>query len=67
MTLDLTNGVDPLRQVLDEVLSNLSGTGARVTVQLDVGARNVNPFAPQTVRAVSENARTLGFTRAEFS
>ena len=67
VTLDLTNGVDPLKQVLDEVLSNLSGTGARVTVQLDVGARNVNPFAPQTVRAVSENARTLGFSRAEFS
>ena len=67
VTLDLTNGVDPLRQVLDEVLSNLSGTGARVTVLLDVSARNVNPFAPQTVRAVSENARTLGFSRAEFS
>ena len=67
VTLDLTNGVEPLRQVLDEVLSNLSGTGARVTVQLDVNARNVNPFAPQTVRAVSENARTLGFARHEFS
>ena len=66
VTLDLANGVEPLRLVMEEVLSNLSGTGARVTVQLDVTARSVNPFVPQTVRAVGENARTLGFSRAEF-
>jgi len=66
VTLDLTNGTQPIRQVLDEVLANLAGTGARVTVQLDVTARNANPFPPTLVRTVGENARALQFSRAEF-
>jgi len=66
VTLDLTNGMQPIRQVLDEVLANLAGTGAHVTVQLDISARNVNPFPPTLVRTVSENARSLNFARAEF-
>jgi len=66
VTLDLTNGTQPLRQVLDEVLANLAGTGARVTVQLDVTARNANPFPSSMVRTVGENARALQFSRAEF-
>lgn len=67
VTLDLTNGTAPLQQVLDEVLANLSGTGARVSVRVEVSAKNANPFPPTLVRTVGENARSLQFSRAEFS
>lgn len=67
ITVDASNNTGVLREVLDEVLMNLSGRGIRLTVQLDINATSVNPIPPELVRTISENANTLGFARAEFS
>ena len=67
ITLDISSDVNGLRAVVDEVLSHLSGSGARVKVQLDIAAQNQNVFSPNLVRTVSENATALQFQRAEFN
>lgn len=65
--IDASRDTDGLRQVAEEILEHLARSGARVTVRLEIQARNVNPFPPALVRTVGENARALGFERTEFS
>jgi hypothetical protein len=40
--------------------------GVAVTVKLDIEAEAPQGFDENTVRAVRENAKTLGFAQAEF-
>lgn len=66
VTVDVSNNTGALRQILDEVLVNMAGKGIRITVSLNIEATSVNPISAEVVRTVSENANTLGFSRAEF-
>ena len=66
VSVDLSENTAELRQVLEEVLVHMSGKGLRLTVQLDINATCNNPIKSDIVRTVSENANTLGFSRAEF-
>ena len=65
--IDTSNGTSKIAEVVDEVISHLSGIGANVKVTLTVEAKSVNPFAPNLTRTIGENAHNLGFVRAEFS
>lgn len=65
--VDVSNGSSKIGEIVDEVISHLSASGANVKVTLSIEAKNVNPFTPILVRTVSENSNNLGFSRAEFS
>ena len=65
--IDTSNGTSKIAEVVDEVISHLSGIGANVKVTLTVEAKSVNPFSPSLARTIGENAHNLGFVRAEFS
>ncbi len=65
--IDTSNATSKIAEVVDEVVSHLSGIGANVKVTLTVEAKSVNPFSPALVRTIGENAHNLGFDRAEFS
>ena len=65
--IDASTGTSKIAHVIDEVVSHLSGKGASVKVTLTVEVKSVNPFAPDLVRTVGENAHNLNFVRAEFS
>ena len=67
IALNLKGSTQSLQQVLDEVLAHLSASGANVHVQLDIQAKNPNPFLPTTIRTVSENAAALNFQLAQFN
>lgn len=67
VSIDASHDTNALQQVIEEVVSHLSRTGARVRVRLEIEARDQNPFSPATVRTVSENARALNFDRTDFS
>jgi hypothetical protein len=65
--------LDPVRVGLDagriaeEVIAHLAGQpGAEVVVTLEIEARLPNGASEQTVRAVTENGRTLRFTTHGF-
>lgn len=66
ISVDVSDNTAGLRQVIDEVLANMSGRGLNVTVQLEVNATSANPIPAELVRTVSENASVIGFSRAEF-
>ena len=54
-------------KIADEVLAHLAGqTGADVQVTLEVNVRLPDGASEQTVRIVTENARTLKFTSMGF-
>ena len=65
--IDASSSTSKIAEVVDEVISHLSGIGANVKVTLTIEAKSVNPFAPNLVRTVGENAHNLTFTRSEFS
>ena len=67
VSMDLSENTGELHKILDEMLVHMSGKGLRLSVQLDIDATSVNPIPPALVRTVSENANSLGFSRAEFS
>lgn len=66
VSFDLSENTAGLRQVIEEVLVHMAGKGLRLTVQLDIDATSVNPIPPELIRTVSENATSLGFSRADF-
>ena len=58
--LDNTRVIRDLQKYLDEVITHLSTTDScEVELSLEVSANAPNGFAPETVRTVSENCRTL--------
>ena len=65
--IDASKGTSKITEVVDEVISHLSGAGVNVKVTLSIEAASVNPLMPNLIRTVGENARNLNFTRAEFS
>lgn len=65
--IDASNGTSKITEVVDEVVSRLSGIGANVKVTLTIEAKNVNPFTQDIVRTVNTNVHVLNFARAEFS
>ena len=59
--LDTTRINRDVQNYVEEVIRHLtSEDGTRVTISLEVEAESDNGFSPQTIRTVSENARTLG-------
>lgn len=67
VSFDLSKGLAPLKEVMDEVLSHFGGAGVTLKVNLEVTAKSVNPFPPKVVKVVSENAATLKFSHADFT
>jgi hypothetical protein len=68
-----TVSLDPARvgrdagRIAEEVIAHLVGQpGAEVTVTLEIEARLPNGATEQTVRAVTENSRTLKFASHAF-
>jgi predicted AAA+ superfamily ATPase len=67
-----TVDLDPLRakiqfaDAVDEVLAHLAKAGANVSIHVDIQAISKEPFKPDAVRTVRENANTLGFKNSEF-
>ena len=58
--LDNTRVIRDLQKYLDEVITHLSMTdNCDVELSLEVSANVPDGFAPETVRTVSENCRTL--------
>jgi hypothetical protein len=54
-------------RIAEEVIAHLVGQpGAEVSVTLEIEARLANGASEQTVRAVTENSRTLKFTSHAF-
>jgi hypothetical protein len=54
-------------RIAEEVIAHLVGQiGAEVTVTLEIAAQIPNGASEQTVRAVTENSRTLKFTTHAF-
>ena len=65
--LDTTRINRDVQNYVEEVIRHLtSEDGTRVTISLEVEAESDNGFSPQTIRTVSENARTLGAKDAGF-
>ena len=59
--LDTTRINRDVQNYVEEIIRHLtSEDGTRVTISLEVEAESDNGFSPQTIRTVSENARTLG-------
>ena len=67
VTLDLSKGLAPLQEVMDEVLAHFGGSGVTLKATLEISAKSVNPFPPKVVKVVSENAATLKFAPADFT
>lgn len=56
-----------LVQIAEEIIATLAADpNANVTVRIEIDANFANGAPDQTKRAVSENAKTLGFTIAEW-
>jgi hypothetical protein len=56
-----------LRDIADEIIAALvADPNAEVKVRIEIEANFPNGAADQTKRAVSENAKTLGFGTAEW-
>ena len=56
-----------LVQIAEEIIATLAADhNAEVKVRIEIEATFVNGAADQTKRAVSENAKTLGFSTAEW-
>jgi hypothetical protein len=67
VALDATRVGCDAGKVAEEVLAHLSGQpGAEVDVTLEITVRLPDGASEQTVRTVSENARTLKFTSQGF-
>ena len=65
--LDTTRINRDVQNYVEEIIRHLtSEDGTRVTISLEVEAESDNGFSPQTIRTVSENARTLGAKDAGF-
>ena len=65
--LDTTRINRDVQNYVEEVIRHLtSEDGTRVSISLEVEAESDNGFSPQTIRTVSENARTLGAKDAGF-
>lgn len=65
--LDTTRINRDVQNYVEEVIRHLtSEDGTRVTISIEVEAESDNGFSPQTIRTVSENARTLGAKDAGF-
>ena len=59
-TLDNTRIVRDVSRLVDEIINHLSSVdGSTVEITLEVQAQAVKGFSVPTVRAVTENARTL--------
>jgi uncharacterized protein len=56
-----------LVQIAEEIIAALvADPTAEVTIRIEIDANFVNGVGEQTKRAVSENARTLGFRTVEW-
>jgi hypothetical protein len=56
-----------IRQIVEEIIANLeSEVDEPIRITLDIKACNQLGFSPNTMRAISENAKTLGFDTSEF-
>lgn len=65
--MDTERLVRDLGQLNQELISQLSRLdGARVRVRIEIEAEDADGFADATVRTVTENARTLKVTDADF-
>ena len=65
--LDTTRINRDVQNYVEEIIRHLtSEDGTRVTISLEVEAESDAGFSPQTIRTVSENARTLGAKDAGF-
>ena len=65
--LDTTRINRDVQNYVEEIIRHLtSEDGTRVTISLEVEAESDTGFSPQTIRTVSENARTLGAKDAGF-
>lgn len=54
------------KNISDEVLANLRQPGASLVVKVEIEASDANGFDENTIRTVSENAKTLKFDQAGF-
>ena len=54
------------KNISDEVLANLRQPGASLVVKVEIEASDSNGFDENTIRTVSENAKTLKFDQAGF-
>jgi len=54
------------KNISDEVLANLRQPGASLIVKVEIEASDANGFDENTIRTVSENAKTLKFDQAGF-
>ena len=59
-TLHGSISLDEVRRLEDEIVRNLSGEGAEVTITIAIEARNAAGFSENTLRAVRENGEQLG-------
>jgi hypothetical protein len=67
VALDATRADRDAGKIAEEVLAHLSGQpGAEVSVTLEIEVRLPGGASEQTVRIVTENARTLKFTSQGF-
>lgn len=58
-TLRGSISLDEVRRLEDEIVRNLSGEGAEVTITIAIEARNANGFSENILRAVRENGEQL--------
>ena len=54
------------KNIADEVLAHLREQGTELVVKIEIEATEITGFAENTVRTVSENARTLKFDQSGF-
>ena len=67
LTLDVARVGRDAGKIAEEVLAHLSGQpGAEVSVTLEIEVHLPGGASEQTVRVVTENARTLKFTSQGF-
>ncbi|HYW75804.1 MAG TPA: DUF499 domain-containing protein [Gammaproteobacteria bacterium] len=66
LTLDPVRAKAQFSDAVDEVITHLVKSGARVTVHVDIEANSSEPFEQSIVRTVRENGNTLKFTNNDF-
>ena len=54
------------KNIADEVIAHLREQGTELVVKIEIEATDITGFAENTVRTVSENARTLKFDQSGF-
>lgn len=65
--LDPVGATMDFSQIMTELVQHFTANvDSNVTIKVDIEVDNDIGFHPKTVQIVKENARTLGFTEAQF-